>query len=92
MDLYLSFEVFSYNLSICSGSGFTPLFLTFGLETRLHPDIVYGILVPAFENVSADSYRTSGTPLILHLKSFSVLSHAFALVEENFYSFYKLNQ
>ncbi len=87
-DLYLSFAVFSYNLLIHSSNGFTPFFLTFGSEARLHPDIVFGFPAPAVENVRV-SGRTSGTPLTLLLKSFSILSHAFASVRKNLYSFHQ---
>ena len=88
-DLYLSFAVFSYNLSIYSSTGFTPFFLTFGSEARLPPDIVLGIPVSALDNVSADSGRTSGTHLTLLLKSFSVLARSFAAVRENIHSFHQ---
>ena len=40
-DLYLNFIVFAYNLSIHSSTGFTPYYLTFASEARLHPDLVF---------------------------------------------------
>ena len=82
-DLYLSFAVVSYNLSIHSSTGFTPFFLTIGSEARLLPDIVVGIPVLAFDNVSADSGRTSGTLITLLLKSFLFLARSFAAVRQN---------
>ena len=87
-DLYLSFAVFSYNRSIHSSTGFTSFFLTFGSEARLPPDIIFGLSAPAVENVRV-STQTSGTPLTLLFKSFSILSHAFASVRENLHSFHQ---
>ena len=86
-DLYLRFAVFSYNLSIHSSTCFTPFFVTFGPEVRLPPDIVFGFAAPTVENVRV-SGRTSGRPLTLLLKSFSILSYAFDSVRENLHSFY----
>ena len=56
---------------------------------RLPPDIVFGLLVPALDSVSADSGRTSGAPLTLLLKSFSVLARSFTAVRENPYLFHQ---
>ena len=87
--MYLSFAVFSYNLSIHLSTGYTPFLLTFGSEARLPPDIVFGFPAPAVENVRV-SGQTSGTQLTLLLKSFSILSHAFVSVRKNLYSFHQI--
>ena len=92
-DLYLGFAVFSYNLSVHSSTGFTPFFLTFGSEARLPPDIVFGApaavpLATSAHGVLA-SARTSGTPLSLLLKSFSILARTFASVRENLRAFHQ---
>ena len=73
---------------IHSSTGFTFFFLTFDSEARLPPDSVFGFVAFSVENVRV-SGRTSGTPLTLLLKSFSILSHAFASVIENLHSFHQ---
>ncbi len=88
-DIYLNFAVFSYNLSVHSSTGFTPIYLTFGSEARLPPDIVFGSPVPAFDNGQTIPGRTTGTPLTLLLKSFSVLTRSFEVVRENLHSFHQ---
>ena len=45
-DLYLNFSVFSYNTSVLSSTGFTPLFLTLGAEAQLPADLVFGASDP----------------------------------------------
>ena len=52
-DLYLNVVVFSYNISIHSSTGFTPQFLTFGANTWLFADLVFGASDPdALESLS----------------------------------------
>ena len=89
MDIYLNFAVFSYNLSIHSSTGFTTTYLTFGSEARLSPDIVFGSPVPAFDNGTTIPGRTSGTPLTILWKSFSVLTRLFEAVRKNLHSFHQ---
>ena len=62
--------------------------MTFGSEARLPPDIFFGFPAPAVKNVRVTG-RTSSTPLTLLLKSFSILSNAFASVRENLHSFHQ---
>ena len=83
-DLYLNFVVFSYNLSVHSSTGFSPFYLTFGSEARLPSDLIFGS--PALTQDGADSSRG---PLSLLLKSFSLLSRAFASVRVNLHSFHQ---
>ena len=83
-DLYLNFVVFSYNLSVHSSTGFSPFYLTFGSEARLPSDLVFGS--PALSQDGAD---TSRGPLSILLKSFSLLSRAFASVRVNLRSFHQ---
>ena len=88
-DLYLSFAVFSYNLSVHSSTGYTPFFLTFGAEARLPPDIVFGS--PALDSTISNlsNTRTSNGSISFLLKSFSLLSGIFTLVRENLKSFHQ---
>ena len=86
-DIYLNFAVFSYNLSIHSSTDFTAFYLTFGSEARLSSDIDFGSPVLALNNGPTVPGRTSGTPLTLLLKSFSVLTRSFKAVRENLHSF-----
>ena len=88
-DIYLNFAVFSYNLSVHSSTGFTPFDLTFGSEACLPPDIIFCSPIPAFDNGPTISGRTTGTPLTLLLKSFSVLTRSFEVLRENLHSFYQ---
>ena len=83
--MYLSFAVFSYNLSINSSTGFRPFFQTFGSEERLPPDIVFGYPAPAVENVSLRS--NLGYTVHSTFKVCPILSHAIASVTENLHLF-----
>ena len=53
------------------------------------PDIVFGSPVPAFDNGPTVPNQTSGTPLTLLLKSFSVQTRSFEAVRENLHSFHQ---
>ena len=88
-NLYLSFAVFSYYLWVLSSINFTHIFLTFGSEACLPPDIVFCIAVSALDNVSTDSGQTSGKPLALLLQLLLVLARSFTDVQENLHSFHQ---
>ena len=53
------------------------------------PDIIFGSSVHAFDNGPTALGRISGVPLILLLKSFSVLTRSFKAVSENLHSFHQ---
>ena len=87
-DIYLSFAVFSYNLSIHSSTGFTPYFLTFGSEARLPPDIIFGTPTSATSsNLDARALQDGSVSFLF--KSFSLLSGIFTLVRENLNTFHQ---
>ena len=56
-DLYLSSILFSYRVSICESTGYSPFFLTFGRHPSLPSDLLMGLSHPSFE--SEHSYAES---------------------------------